>query len=94
MAELYLSQGFTEKARAIYHEMLQDDPDNVNLKNRLASLDLAPEQDSFSKDVICAPDISPLLQDEVKDKGSSLSDENARIVGTLEKWLDTINRRQ
>jgi tetratricopeptide (TPR) repeat protein len=39
LAELYLSQGFPERAVKIYRELQEADPDNAELKNRLVALE-------------------------------------------------------
>lgn len=45
LAELYVSQGFPERAKAIYSELLETDPDNAELINRLAALEKGIPQD-------------------------------------------------
>jgi len=38
LAEIYLEQGYPEKAIAIYDQLLQKDPGNVTYKAKLASI--------------------------------------------------------
>jgi len=45
LAELYVSQGFTERAKAIYSELLEADPANAELKNRLVALETGIQKD-------------------------------------------------
>jgi len=45
LAELYVSQGFPRRARIIYRELLGADPENMDLKKRIAELDLEIEND-------------------------------------------------
>ncbi|MGA2150723.1 MAG: hypothetical protein ABSG48_01000, partial [Geobacteraceae bacterium] len=45
LAELYVSQGFARRARIIYRELLEADPENIELKKRLAALDLEIDND-------------------------------------------------
>lgn len=47
MAELYVRQGFTDKAREIYVSILQRDPDNRDVRDKLDAL--APSPAAFSK---------------------------------------------
>jgi tetratricopeptide (TPR) repeat protein len=38
LAELYVSQGFTKRALTIFRELLEADPENLELKNRILAL--------------------------------------------------------
>lgn len=48
LAELYVSQGFPERAKAIYRELLEEDQDNAELKNRLIALENVISQDDVN----------------------------------------------
>jgi tetratricopeptide (TPR) repeat protein len=45
LAELYVAQGFPERAVTIYRELLETDPDNAGLKNRLDALEKGSRKD-------------------------------------------------
>ena len=45
LAGLYVSQGFPRQAVTIYRELLEADPENIELKNRLAALELEMDTD-------------------------------------------------
>jgi tetratricopeptide (TPR) repeat protein len=45
LAELYVSQGFLKRALTIYRELLESDPDNMELKNRLFGLKQESDKD-------------------------------------------------
>jgi tetratricopeptide (TPR) repeat protein len=45
LAELYVSQGFLKRALTIYRELLEGDPDNMELKNRLFGLKQESDKD-------------------------------------------------
>jgi tetratricopeptide (TPR) repeat protein len=53
LAELYVSQGFPKKALTIYRELLEADPENLELQNRLFSL-----KEEIDKDEATARDQS------------------------------------
>lgn len=44
MAELYMKQGFMAEAGQVLARLLEEDPDNQDLKNRLAALDVGPQK--------------------------------------------------
>jgi tetratricopeptide (TPR) repeat protein len=48
LAGLYVSQGFPKRALTIYRELLEADPENIELKNRLAALELEIDTDGTS----------------------------------------------
>lgn len=48
LAELYVSQGFSKKALTIYRELLEADPENIELKNRLVALKGEIDKDAAS----------------------------------------------
>jgi hypothetical protein len=48
LAELYVSQGFPKRALTIYRELLEDDPENIELKNRLVALKEEIDEDETS----------------------------------------------
>jgi tetratricopeptide (TPR) repeat protein len=45
LAELYVSQGFTKRALTIFRELLEADPENLELKNRILTLKQEIDED-------------------------------------------------
>jgi hypothetical protein len=72
LAELYISQGFYEKAEDIYERMLVDNPNSQGLKDKLASVrgmaaQAAPAAEPGTEAApaeIAAPDMTPYMLDE------------------------------
>ena len=103
MAELYVSQGFLKRALTIYRELLEADPDNADWKNRLYELKMAIDADtaiargevaaghSSEADSIQSPDLREFFVPE--DGTASPVAPDDRVLGTLEKWLETIRRK-
>jgi len=61
LAELYVSQGFPERAKAIYSELLEADPDNAELKNRLVALEKEIQQEeTIAGEILSQPDYPTL----------------------------------
>jgi tetratricopeptide (TPR) repeat protein len=57
LAELYVSQGFLKRALTIYREMLEADPDNMELKRRLVELKQESDKDeAIAREHSLAPD--------------------------------------
>lgn len=103
MAELYVSQGFLKRALTIYRELLEIDPDNADWKNRLYELKMAIDEDTVNArgevaaghtseaDSIQSPDQHEFLMSEDETVLSVAPDD--RVLGTLERWLETIRRK-
>ena len=105
MAELFVSQGFLKRAFTIYRELLDADPGNSDLKNRLYGLKAAIDEDNATarcgtmagSDGEDRPDVTgceaavaaPMI---AEDPGPT-QDPNV-VVATLEKWLHAIERRR
>lgn len=91
MAEIYVSQGFVQRAIDIYEEMLTDNPLNDGIIKRIEELRalLAPSALSMatSEESIAAPidEMAPLQAGPGEEKG---------VVETLERWLDNISSRR
>lgn len=79
IAELYISQGFTEKGADIYRELLRTEPDNETFFKRLA--ELAPPAETLSKPVVS----TFVIQEEQQQKAPALLD-------ALNGWLGNIGR--
>ena len=48
LAELYVAQGYPKKALQIFRELLETDPENIDLKNRILALKKEIDQDEDS----------------------------------------------
>ena len=88
LAELYVSQGFTDKAMGIYRDILAIEPGNSSIAARLAELELQLQGDRDSAEVMpfgeFAAAAAPLPIQGTADDGSVLS--------VLEGWLKNIRR--
>ncbi len=76
LAELYLAQGFPDKACTIYQELLKRDPQNHDLIVRLAQLTGEPVK----------------KPSEPVSKAESLSPDEQEAVSILTSWLDNLTR--
>ncbi|HEY6871497.1 MAG TPA: tetratricopeptide repeat protein [Geobacteraceae bacterium] len=104
LAELYVSQGFSKRALTIYRELLETDPDNAELKRRLYELKKAIDEDTaIARGILPAgdetvPEVAETsgVEDRCKPEEAEppLAGGDDRVLATLEKWLDTIKRRQ
>ena len=98
MAELYVTQGFTKRAFTIYRELLDADPNNIELKKRLYELKMAIDEDTASARYGLQAGTqtrSERVATTAADIGAaaSLSGDD-RVLETLGKWLDAIKRRR
>jgi len=104
MAELYVSQGFLKRALTIYRELLETDPDNTDWRKRLYELKVAIDEDTASAreevadgktaepDSTQSPDQAEFL---ISDRETILPvAPDTKVLGTLEKWLETIRRKR
>ena len=76
LAELYLAQGFPDKACTIYQELLKRDPQNHDLIARLAQLTGEPVKNPS----------------EPVSKAGPLSPDEQEAVSILTSWLDNLTR--
>jgi predicted Zn-dependent protease len=101
VAELYVEQGFLDKAVDVYRELLESDPDNNEMKKRLAVLSCrreeiqAADENAGMVEVLDAPVISAGAE------GAYSTDEDefcfrdvpeGSAVAVLESWLANIKR--
>lgn len=94
IAELYISQGFLKKALKIYRDLLDAEPENDELKQRLLELKLRIDEDEAkARENALEPAmaISESTMSEIDN--SSLDEHTAREpVAVLEAWLENIGR--
>lgn len=104
MAELYVSQGFLKRALTIYRELLDKEPNNTEWKNRLYELKIAIDEDmamarrTVTTEIavdsgiagIYAQSDSGMNEDEMRIQAPG----DDTVLGTLEKWLETVRRRR
>ncbi|HEY5973126.1 MAG TPA: tetratricopeptide repeat protein [Geobacteraceae bacterium] len=89
MAELYVQQGFIERAMGIYREILVDEPSHMTARQRLAELEaslVAPEEVAESAPLVPSAAAQASSPD---DKPVAAGNE---VVVTLQQWLTNIGR--
>ena len=97
LAELYVQQGFIEKAVEIYRAILSDDPANSDLKSRIAQLENKESACIQSSQVSGSGD-NPAAGLVFQEKTTTISvlplaqGEAYNAVSVLEAWLDNIRR--
>lgn len=86
MAEIYVSQGFIQRAIDIYEEMLRDNPTNDALVQRIGELMdmLAP---SVDEPIFATPAVAVMPENETVVSAPA---EKEEVVATLERWLSNI----
>jgi hypothetical protein len=89
MAEIYVSQGFIQRAIDIYEEMLTESPLNEGIIQRLSEL----------QDMLTASNKSEVSAEQpaaamIAEQAACEPAEEKSVVATLESWLANINRRR
>jgi tetratricopeptide (TPR) repeat protein len=90
LAELYVSQGFLDKAIAIYQELLGADPGNHGYRLRCTELKSVRER-QLEAGSGAAP-VSPLEADELPEQAEETPGNDAEAE--LSRWLENIRRRR
>ncbi|HKO56796.1 MAG TPA: tetratricopeptide repeat protein [Thermoanaerobaculia bacterium] len=86
MADLYARQGFVDDARKIYEHILQRDPENHAVREKLAALDEAAAPPPAQEELpVEEPDAGPAGE-------PALHDPRAAKVRKLETWLAKVTR--
>ena len=99
LAELYASQGFVDKAMGIYRELLESNPHNDEVRQRLRQLETLAAEDGAGPpvtDEAAVPDaraaagvaILPATESESLPSGQGKD-----VVAILEGWLANMGRR-
>lgn len=100
LAELYVTQGFLDRAIDIYRELLGKDPHNAEYKNRLTALNIALDKELPAAGVpdLCGAEGPALWEGSVcpavRGDGSISAGEGNKVLDTLETWLVNIRRRR
>jgi tetratricopeptide (TPR) repeat protein len=99
IAEIYIRQGFLGRAMKVYRDLLQADPHNEEIRQKLVELKLRIESQKASP-AAAAPAILPATMVEVAAEVAGASEtavrapETAQEVVILTRWLDSISRRR
>lgn len=84
VADLYIRQGYPDKARRIYLDLLQRQPEDQSLLERLAQVEsLLADQAAVSE-----------LEPEGETDGGAVQGSRSDVVATLQKWLRAIQVRR
>lgn len=98
LAELYVSQGFLKRALTIYRELVEADPDNLELKQRMVDLKRSIDRDeSIARDhalASVAEDLSLALAEssQAAEDVTIRAHASQSALNTLEAWLVNIRR--
>lgn len=91
LAELYVSQGFVDKALEIYRDILAASPDNTTIAARIAELE-SPAASVADE----TPVVAPLAMESVPGGAAAAvpasSTADSATVTVLEGWLENIRR--
>jgi tetratricopeptide (TPR) repeat protein len=104
LAELYIEQGFFERAEEVYKELLEADPDNSELKRRYDNLqqrvgdDEAVREKATPVEYVDSDDIindeNHMLSQIDGDEFLSKDMPESKAIAILEGWLANIGRRR
>ena len=87
LAELYLRQGFVDKAIEVYQQLVQREPGNEQARLRLAELSAQLPSSASSSSVASAPPV-----DAVQDERAARRRGIERTIMRLEELLATVRR--
>lgn len=99
MAELFAAQGFTDRARNIYQELLAVEPDNAAYRQRLAELAMPAGQPAVAAQespLIPSPpqESVPAWPEEARTEMSPAAPAGEQVLATYNRWLDSIEERR
>lgn len=88
VADLYVQQGYLDKAQAIYRELLEAQPDDASIRDRLNRVEaLLAENLAVPVPVLPSETSNTIIEDVVPD---SVCD----VVAVLQRWLTAIQARR
>lgn len=94
LADIYLKQGFFERALKVFADLLAEDPDNVEIRRRYDELRQqlsAPSKMESTESVTTLPgDVEPPELTRLLPDG----DGKGTLVALYGRWLDAITRRR
>jgi tetratricopeptide (TPR) repeat protein len=91
LADIYLQQGFSERALKVFSDLLEDDPGNTEIRRRYDALLLQINSTVTPETLTAAP-----IEIETARKPAIFSKETGKdaLVALYGRWLDAINRRR
>lgn len=107
LAEIYAEQGHLEEAIAVYHNLLEQEPENERFRQRFEALRGEPAaseptlaaQESAEEalaalvdDEAAVEEIHSLFSSEPPAEPHQEDDPPANVIATLEGWLDSLER--
>lgn len=103
IAEIYVRQGFLGRAMKVYRDLLQADPHNDEIRQKLVELKQRIETQNVSPTPVEAILPAEPVQEEAPapaaevsavSAGDQRNEAVARQLAVLTRWLDSISRRQ
>jgi tetratricopeptide (TPR) repeat protein len=93
LADIYIKQGFPERAIKVFRDLLEEDPGNAEIRQRLDALlqQINPPPPSEPEEVTV-----PLIEVETTMRTSGLSELKGKeaLISLYGRWLDAVNRRR
>jgi tetratricopeptide (TPR) repeat protein len=92
LADIYIKQGFPERAIKVFRDLLEEDPANAEIRQRLDELlqrNLVPleePEEVILPQIEADPAITPIGLAALKGKEA--------LISMYERWLDAVNRRR
>ena len=92
LADIYIKQGFPERAIKVFRDLLEEDPANAEIRQRLDELlqrNLVPleePEEVILPQIEADPGITPIGLAALKGKEA--------LISMYERWLDAVNRRR
>ncbi len=88
VADLYVQQGYFDKALVIYRELLEAQPDDDSVRDRLARVEaLLAEQSAASTAVFPSETTKTIVEDVMPESPCD-------VVAVLQRWLTAIQARR
>ena len=88
VADLYVQQGYLDKALAIYQELLEAQPDDASIRDRLNRVEaLLAEKLATPVAVLPSETTNTIVEDVIPDSPCD-------VVAVLQRWLTAIQARR